>query len=292
MTIRRRDFITLLGIAAVAPLILWPLVARAQQGDQVRALQIRILHLQAEAAAYAISTFIREMEGQVGWITPWPTLTPAEQRALPSGSPFTIEHTIDQQRSDAQRLLRQVPSVTEIAMLDSSGKEQLRVSRLAFDVVGSQIDYSQHPKFTEAVAHKVYYGPMYLRRESEPYMTLSLAGTRRGGGVSVAEVALKLVWDVILQIKVGERGLAYLVDAEGRLIAHPDISLVLRQTDMTPLAQVQAARAAVAGATAERVEIARDIRGREVLTAYAPVVPLGWLVFVELPVEEAKTLAQ
>jgi hypothetical protein len=58
---------------------------------------------------------------------------------------------------------------------------------------------------------------------------------------------------------------------------------------MTRLAQVQAARAAVAGATAERVEIARDIRGREVLTAYAsvPVSSLGWLVFVERPTDEA-----
>ena len=30
-----------------------------------------------------------------------------------------------------------------------------------------------------------------------------------------------------------------------------------------------------------------DIEGRKVLTAYAPVAPLGWLVFVELPFEEA-----
>ena len=47
------------------------------------------------------------------------------------------------------------------------------------DVVGSGVDYSEKPEFTEAVAHKVYYGPVYFRRESEPYMTLSLAGTRR-----------------------------------------------------------------------------------------------------------------
>jgi hypothetical protein len=56
---------------------------------------------------------------------------------------------------------------------------------------------------------------------------------------------------------------------------------------MTRLAQVQAARTAVAATTAERVEIARDIRGREVLTAYASVAPLGWLVFVERPTGEA-----
>src|SRR5438046_2631495 len=99
-------------------------------------------------------------------------------------------------------------------------------------------------KVAEAVADKVYYGPVYCRRESEPYMTLALAGTRRDAGVSVAEVNLKLIWDVVSQIKVGNRGHAYVVDAKGRLIAHPDISLVLRNTDLSRLAQVQAARTA------------------------------------------------
>src|SRR3954452_13960818 len=115
------------------------------------------------------------------------------------------------------------------------------------DVVDSGLDLSRDPKFTEAVAKKVYYGPVYFRRESEPYMTLSLAGTGRDAGVSVAEVNLKLIWDVVTGIKVGERGQAYVIDAQGRLIAHPDISLVLRNTDMTQLAQVKAARAAGSG---------------------------------------------
>ncbi|HEX8783544.1 MAG TPA: histidine kinase dimerization/phospho-acceptor domain-containing protein, partial [Steroidobacteraceae bacterium] len=141
--------------------------------------------------------------------------------------------------------------------------------------------------FTEAVAHKAYYGPVYFRRESEPYMTLALAGTRRERGVSVAEVNLKLMWDVISQIKVGERGDAYVVDREGRLIAHPDISLVLRNTDMSQLAQVQAARQAAGDVPADAVQEARDIAGRAVLTAHAPVTPLGWFIFVELPVAEA-----
>src|SRR5262245_48547532 len=144
------------------------------------------------------------------------------------------------------------------------------------DVVGSTADFSNETKFTEAVARKVYYGPVYFRRESEPYMTLAIAGTRRDAGVSIAEVNLKLIWDVVSQIKVGERGHAYVVDAQGRLIAHPDISLVLRNTDMSKLVQVRAARAGGGSSPSETVQEAENIEGREVLTAYAPVAPLGW----------------
>jgi two-component system, NtrC family, sensor kinase len=231
---------------------------------------IRIQREQAEAAAAKIGQFIKEIESQLGWTTqlPWS-----------AGS-------IEQRRFDALRLLRQVPAITELAQIDASGKERLRVSRLAMDVVGSGTDFSNDPKFMEAVAHKVYYGPVYFRRESEPYMTLAIAGTRRDAGVSVAEVNLKLIWDVVSQIKVGERGHAYVVDAQGRLIAHPDISLVLRNTDMSRLTQVRAARGA-SDSPSETVQEAQDIEAHNVLTASAPVAPLGWRVFVELPAEEA-----
>jgi len=232
---------------------------------------IQIQHEQAESAAAKIGQFIKEIESQVGWTT---------QLLWSAG-------TIEQRRFDALRLLRQVPAITELAQVDASGKEQLRVSRLAMDVVGSGLDLSQEPKFTDAVKNKVYYGPVYFRRESEPYMTLSLSGTRRDAGVSIAEVNLKLIWDVVSKIKVGTRGQAYVVDAQGRLIAHPDISLVLRKTDMTRLAQVQAARQVATSTAAAEIENATDIQGRRVLTAFAPVAPLGWTVFVELPVDEA-----
>ena len=231
-----------------------------------KAALIRIQHEQAEAAATKISQFIKEIERQLGWTTqlPWS-----------AGS-------LQDRRFDALRLLRQVPAITELSQVDSTGKERLRVSRLAMDVVDSGLDFSKEPKFTEAVANKVYYGPVYFRRESEPYMTLSLAGTRKDAGVSIAEVNLKLIWDVVSQIKVGERGRAYVVGSEGRLIAHPDISLVLRNTDMSNLVQMQAARN-----RSDPLQGTLNLQGQEVLTASAPIAPLGWTMFVELPVEEA-----
>jgi signal transduction histidine kinase len=233
----------------------------------------RIQREQAEAAAAKIGQFIKDIEGQIGWTTQLPWTASA----------------LEQRRFDALRLLRQVPAITELAQLDATGKEQLRVSRLAMDAVGVGTDFSKDPKFTEAVAKKVYYGPVYFRRESEPYMTLAMAGARRDAGVSVAEVNLKFIWDVVSQIKVGKHGQAFVVDSRSRLIAHPDISLVLRNTDLSRLDYVKKAREAEPGAPASRegVEIVNDVQGREVLTAHAPILPLRWLMFVELPIDEA-----
>jgi hypothetical protein len=82
---------------------------------------------------------------------------------------------------------------------------------------------------------------VYFRKESEPYISFAVAQSGRNTGVTVAEVNLKLIWDVITAIKVGRTGYAYVVDGRGRLIAHPDISLVLRKTDLSRLPQVAAA---------------------------------------------------
>ena len=186
---------------------------------------IRIQQAQAEAAAAKIGQFIEQIEAQLGWTTQF----------------YWSEQPPGQRQADAFRLLRLVPPVTELARLDPAGHEQLHVSREEATVVGSNIDFSQDPKFIEAMGNGVYYGPVYFREATEPYMTLAVG--RRGAGATVAEISLKYIWDVVAGIKVGEHGAAYVVDASGKLIAHPDLSLVLRNTDLSGLAQVKAARA-------------------------------------------------
>jgi signal transduction histidine kinase/HAMP domain-containing protein len=134
---------------------------------------------------------------------------------------------------------------------------------------------------------RVYYGPVTFRKGSEPYMTIALPVS--GGGVTVADVNLKFIWDVVSQIKVGQAGRAFVVDGQGELIAHPDISLVLQKTNLSKLDQVRAALAASRAGNGPRdeVPIARDLQDRRVLTAHSTIASLRWSVFVEQPLEEA-----
>jgi signal transduction histidine kinase len=148
----------------------------------------------------------------------------------------------------------------------------------------SGIDWSRSAFFREVRPGQAYFGPVHFREGSEPYMTVAMQVPEPAGGVVAAEVNLKFVWDVITQIRVGRTGVAYVVDSSGNLVAHPDISLVLRKTSMLPLAHV-----AAPAKDGDRVEsrFVRDLSGREVLSASAPTAPLGWKVFVELPRDEA-----
>ena len=233
-----------------------------------RRASIDVQREKAEAAAQRIESFVRGIENQIGWVAY------AQFDSLPA----------EQRRFDYVRLLRQVPAITELVQLDRDGREQLRVSRLSMDVVGGGTDRSAEPAFVEAKAHKVYFGPVYFRKESEPYLTMAVAHGGRGG-VTVAEINLKLILDVISQIKVGKDGYTYVVDRMGRLVAHPDISLVLRGTDMSRLAQVSAA---LASSDNKAPIDATNRAGTPVLSADAPIPALNWLVFVELPLAEAQ----
>src|SRR5947209_9302979 len=240
---------------------------QANGQPDVRGLRSQILLMQAEGIADKLTQFIKENQNQIGWTTQLP-------RAAGS---------VDQRRFDALRLLRQTPAITELSQLDREGKEYLKVSRLAMDVVDSGTDYSKEAKFTETVAKKIYYGPVYMRRESEPYMTLGMAGSRFDAGVSVVELNLTPMWDVVQQTKVGDHGLAYVVDTQGRIIAHPDFELAKSLRDVSSLAQVQEARTTPSTGS---VRMARDMNDQEVVVVYTRVAGPGWLVFVQLPVAE------
>ena len=182
-------------------------------------------------------------------------------------------------------MLRQVPAITELMLLDPQGREKIHLSRQAEDSVDNK-DSSSEEAFKTAIAGQTYYGPVYFRRQTEPYMKLAVGGARRVNGVSIAEINLKHIWDVVTQIKVGQGGRAYVVGPDGRLIAHPDISMVLRNTDLSQLPQVKAARATPPEPVPSS-QSALDLYGKRMLTAHTVVKPLNWLVFVELPENEA-----
>src|SRR5436190_8081072 len=222
----------------------------------------------AIAAASRIEQYIRQIEQQLAYA------------ALPQLDASDVEL----RRIEFLKLLRQVPEVTDITQLDATGHEQVAVSRLGMDSVSSGKDRSQEPAFQNAKRGQSWFGPVYFRKETEPYMTIAIRSGGDKGPVTVADVNLKFIWDVVSRIKIGDKGKAYVVDGSGFLIADPDIGLVLRKTNLSQLRHV---KAAIAGErSAELAMVSTDLAGTQVLTSDAPIESLHWTVFVEQPVAE------
>ncbi|HEX9431704.1 MAG TPA: ATP-binding protein [Burkholderiales bacterium] len=238
-------------------------------------------HEKALSAAARIEQFVLQIEQQLAYA------------ALPQ---LGVEG-LEQRRIEFLKLLRVVHAVTDITQIDAKGREQLSVSRLKMDEAGTDRDWSQEPAFKNARPGQTWYGPVYFRKETEPYMSIAVRSGGEAGAVTVAEVNLKFIWDVITRIKVGQKGKAYVIDSSGHLVADPDIGLVLRKTDMAGLEQVKIALKP--DSEDALAMLAKDLGGASVLTAYAPIepardmqiqgtkpTPLGWKVFIEQPVTE------
>ena len=239
---------------------------------QAEDVAVRMQQEKARDAAGRIEEFLSDIEHQLGWTTP------RQWNALP----------LEQRRYDFIRLLREEPAISEIAEIDGAGKEQLKLSRTAPDKVASGADFATDPRFVEAEASGVWFSPVYFRNQSEPYMTIAVAHAGHHGGVTVAEVNLKFIWDLVNAMQVGRNGYSFVVDRRGRLIADPDLSLVLRDTDWSHAPAVAAALANLYhGAPPPASHIVKEPDGRKVLTTYASVPRLDWVVFVELPLGEA-----
>ena len=224
----------------------------------------------AEVVAHEIATFVgRVVDDLQSVATKFNTSGGADEEDL---------------RGELVTLLRHHPSITELHWIGADGRERFALSRVAPDAEESGRDWSEDVRFAGTRDTTRYIGPVYFRRETDPY--LSLGVSRTGGPAIVAEVNLKFVWDVISQIRVGGAGIAYVVDRRGQLVSHSDISLVLRKPDVSTLPQVRSALARDE-LLASLGDDARSIDGVPVVAVAVPVKPLGWMVFVEQSRDEA-----
>lgn len=235
-------------------------------GAQMRA--VTALHqVQAATAAEGILRFVDELESHLRWLI----------------APSWSSTNADDRRIDALRTLRALAPVSTLRLLDPQGREQLRVSRLGPDVSGSGSDFSRADAYLAARRQGRHVGPVYFQDGSEPYVTIHLGGASARQGSVVADVNLKLIWDIVAATRIGEAGRMLLVDDQGRLISHPDISQVLRRADVSVLPQVLAALASAAPGSTDSLVAGRDLDGREILSAHARLPSLGWSVITELP---------
>jgi signal transduction histidine kinase len=131
-------------------------------------------------------------------------------------------------------------SLNELAVLDSTGKEQARVTRREVLGASDLRDQSADDTFKMAAqTQQAYYSPVTIDQATgEPIMKVSLplfnlsSGTFNG--VLVGTIRFKPIWDLIAAISPDQSDNIYILDPSGRVVAHRDPTIVLKSTLFKP----------------------------------------------------------
>ena len=192
-------------------------------------------------------------------------------------------------RWELRRLLVNAPAVTAAVAYDLRGVRRVAATRLRPVTTNKEAAPLDKGLLKNAVDGKVTYGPVYFADGTGPFMSIIVPIERVAGeviGALKAEVDLKYIGQVMVGVHFGKAGYAYLVSNSGELIAHPDLSLVLQKRNLRTTEQLKVALETDVQDDSPRAFASHNLLGRKVFTSFANVAGVGWLVFVEQPIQE------
>jgi two-component system, sensor histidine kinase and response regulator len=185
-----------------------------------------------------------------------------------------------------QRFLRNNPALREIIRLDESG----RVVAGAHDdgaLLANLFTIPQSKWFQTAREGFSYLGKVEISSSNEPYLIMSIPAP--DGGVVGVRISAAVLWDEVRDLKFGETGIAYIVNEDGRIIAHPDTQLVLAWTTLQDRPEMQALLHAPQHHWHGRYVNFRNVAVQAIT---AEIAGTKWVVIAELPRSEALAVSR
>ncbi len=221
-SIRGRLILVFIGLA-IGPLLVVGAILAWQSYTSLAQQALVLQQESAKRVASEVTAFFQALEDELRYTVRTQGL---------------VELDRDHQRSALSDLLAYQSAFDELHLLDSRGQEQVGVYRIGLASTAptnrSQSDEFVVPQTTA----QIYYSPIrYDPTTNEPLMTIAvpLINLRTGSvdGVLVSVARIKKVWDLITGIQVSQGQSIYIVDAQGKVVAHRNPSVVLRGTSFT-----------------------------------------------------------
>jgi len=181
-------------------------------------------------------------------------------------------------------------SLTEITLIDRNGMETVKITRKNTGVPGNANTFefnrpltkrSNREEFNRAMKEGYYVSPLCFSEERTPYIFISASGEGKKC-VILCKLNLTDVWDIISRTEVGKNGYAFVVDANGLLVAHPEVERVIAHTDFSGLPIVRN----FLDDKPNEFKIYKDETGQNVVSFFYSIPRIKWGVFTSLPYKE------
>jgi signal transduction histidine kinase/DNA-binding response OmpR family regulator/HPt (histidine-containing phosphotransfer) domain-containing protein len=205
---------------AIGPLLLVGIVLAWQSYTLQQRQALHIQRQVAQRVSAQVTAFFAELENELRVVSKVQGLTRLDQ---------------EKQHSVLSELLLYQHVFEELVLLDSLGQKRTHVSRSSLPSPnwGDRSQMDELDPFE--TGGQVYYSPVRfgdLRGEPLITMALPLLDARTGlvDGMLVAEVPMKTIWELMADIQVSPGQSVYIVDAQDKVVAHRNPSVVLRGT--------------------------------------------------------------
>ncbi len=185
--------------------------------------------------------------------------------------------------------------IRSIAILTPTGQEIIKVDRFGQTPPQQLATEPLSPAFSSALEKRTGISKVYVSQQNAiPQMDIYTPILRDDStllGVVKNQIQLDRLWDLISQVKLGKAGFVYVADNEGHLIAHANIELVLKNTNVSN-------RSIVASliTSQDRKPNNTDLKtndtytnekGVDVVANGVQLPQLNWAIVVEQPQSEA-----
>jgi two-component system, NtrC family, sensor kinase len=240
--------------------------------DSMRRLQ----SAQLLVAKDRISEFLNAIQLQV-----------RESNSLPwKNSAFKIED----RQEELHRVIKLNPAIESIQVVDNVNRETLFVSRSQLDRVSSLIVLpaldSRVLKSVSASGQASHFQTEKAAGDSDAILSIFEEQTIPAASDRIViRVNLRLVTDLVSQLKFGLTGRTWIVDSQGNLIAHPNLSLVLRGTNVSQIEGISSVIKNDADSNTASIyglkAVSPEFQGQPIFISVGKIAGPGWLVVVE-----------
>ena len=219
-SLRFRFALICIGLAVV-PLIIVGAVVGARSYNTLEQQSLILQRKVAERAGSEIRAIIGQWENELVLLDEvygLGALELKEQRAI-------LNSTLVHQRA-----------FQEVALLNSEGQEQIRLSRTSVIPDDDLQSRAGNEEFLfPATGGGIYLGPVYFDDTiREPLATISVPVLNRSSGelvyVLVVESRFKAIWDLLNDLELASEEEVYVINQAGLVVAHRHPAMVLRGT--------------------------------------------------------------
>jgi len=179
------------------------------------------------------------------------------------------------------------PEIASVSLVDLKGREIERLSQLYAYGPNEGRDLSADPGVRSALDGKLTIGEVTWTPYAKPQVELAIPMRHRWAKpqfMMLITLNLSALWHKLQQVQLNTTGYVYIVDADRRLLAYPDPSLVFRGVSLAGTPVEKLLLQSQGDGTLHRY---RNVQGQDVVGLSVVDPDTGWWVVVEHPVSEA-----